>query len=81
MPETINTSDSNELREEFRRAKLLRDIKRELEKKGTDVSLDMVKAIVSEYQRLTVVQSSERETQEVVVDGDMVRSHLSGDPK
>jgi len=68
-----------DLQEEFQRAKTIRDIKRGLEKSGTDISLDMIKIVVEEYLRLTSNPSSVEDPQEIVIDWDTVRSKISDD--
>lgn len=68
-----------ELQEEFRRAKAIRDIKRGLEKTGTDISLDTIKAIVGEYLRLMSDQSSVEDSREIVVDRSMVNPEIPDD--
>ena len=70
-----------ELQEEFLGAKILRDIQRALKESGIDISIEAVKATVVEYERLHSEPLPESDSQEIVVDGDMVRSHLSDDSK
>ena len=65
-----------ELQEEFRGAKILRDIQRALKESGIDISIEAVKATVDEYERLHSETLPESDSQEILVDGDMVRSHL-----
>ena len=70
-----------ELQEEFREASILRNIQRTLKENGIDISIETVRATVAEYERLHSEPLSESGSQEIVVDGDMVRSHLSDDSK
>jgi len=70
-----------ELQEEFREASILRNIKRALEKSGIDISIEAVRATVTEYERLHSEPLPESDLQEILVDGDMIRSHLSDDSK
>ena len=77
MSETIEQQNRVELQEEFRRAKAIRDIKRGLEKAGTDIPLDTIKTVVEEYLRLMSNPTSVEDPQEIVIDRDMVRSKIS----
>lgn len=79
MSETIEKQNRAELQEEFRRAKTIRDIKRELEKAGTNITLDTIKAVVEEYLKLISNPSSVEDLQEIVIDRDMVRSKILDD--
>ena len=66
-------------RKEFNEAKILRDIERALRESGIDISNEAVKATVAEYERLHSELPSKSDTQEIVVDGDMVGARLPDD--
>ncbi|HAU07588.1 MAG: hypothetical protein UW46_C0013G0004 [Candidatus Yanofskybacteria bacterium GW2011_GWF1_44_227] len=68
-----------ELQEEFRGAKMLRDIQRTLKEHGIDISIEAVKATVAEYERLHSEALSESDSQEVAIDGDMIKAPTSND--
>ena len=65
-----------ELQEEFRAVSILRNIKRALEKSGIDIPIEAIRATVDEYEKLHSELLPESDSQEILVDGDMVRSHL-----
>lgn len=80
MPENLEKQNRTELQEEFKRAKIIRDIERGLEKLGITLPLETIKAVVDEYQKVTSEEEPPgKEMREMVVDGDMVRSKISDD--
>lgn len=80
MHETIQKPNKAELQEEFRWAKAVRDIKRELKKAGTDISLDTIKVVVEEYLRLMSNQGLANDDQkEIVIDRSMVNPEIPDD--
>jgi hypothetical protein len=68
-----------ELQKEFREAKIFRDVKRALEVSGINISIEAVKATIVEYERLHSEPTPGNDSQEIVIDGDMVKAHLSDD--
>ncbi len=79
MHETIEKPNRTELQEEFNRAKAIRDIKRGLEKAGTEIPLDTIKVVVEEYLRLMSNQGSADDQQEIVIDRSMVNPEIPDD--
>lgn len=80
MLEKLEKQSRAELQKEFKCAKIIRDIKRGLEKAGITLSLDTIMAVVDEYQKVVSGQESpEEEMREIVINGDMVRSGNSDD--
>ena len=79
MSETIEKPNRAELQEEFNRAKAIRDIKRGLEKAGTNISLDTIKAVVEQYLRLMSNPSSVEDIREIVIDRSMVNPEIPDD--
>ena len=56
MQETIGKQNRVELQAEFNAAKLVRDIQRDFEKDGINISVDTIRAVIERYQKLTVEQ-------------------------
>lgn len=79
MSETIEKQNRAELQEEFQRAKTIRDIKRGLEKAGTDIPLDTIKTVIEEYLRLMSNPSSVEDLQKIVIDRSMVKPEIPDD--
>ena len=79
MHETIKKPNRVELQEEFNQAKMIRDIKRELEKSGEDIPLTVIKIVVEEYLRLMSNQGSIDNRREIVIDRSMVNPEIPDD--
>ncbi|OGN09741.1 MAG: hypothetical protein A3C61_02940 [Candidatus Yanofskybacteria bacterium RIFCSPHIGHO2_02_FULL_39_10] len=56
MQETIGKQNRVELQAEFNAAKLVRDIQRDFEKDGINISVDTIRAVIERYQKLTAEQ-------------------------
>ena len=79
MYETAQKQNRAELQEEFKQAKTIRDIKRELEKPGEDIPLTVIKIVVEEYLRLMSNQGSVDSRRAVVIDRSMVNPETPDD--
>jgi len=56
VQETIGKQNRVELQAEFNAAKLVRDIQRDFEKDGINISVDTIRAVIERYQKLTAEQ-------------------------